>query len=1245
MNIYFLFYYSIYTGIELSCFPFSRFLFDERNKKNFSYLLTLRFKLKPAKKIPNRAIQHIIKDENIYNNESVLNWIKEQISPRVILVGEPGSGKSTLVSLVHDSSKFPEENIATDGIAISKSQNISFWDFGGQEVLCNTHQFFLVDQCQYIITCDLSKLIHEDKKIRNKCIMNINFWMKEIKNYVINKDSPPIMLVGTHCDIIYSYISSSLLKKAKSKFLKLAKSNQINYYPQIFELYKSSRKRVLTPLISDIVTVINDHFTTYNNLESSILQESNYSLQYALLKYNINELKKNKKKIFMRWKEFEKIIFDSFYSQDLIIRFTRLFKISGIIETYRFESTAASDIVILDPKKLSKLFTSIVSITKPSSDNKRGFYQINSIEESFKSLDTPDIMFNEIISIFEQFHLLVKLPSGVYYVPSMLASPKVQKPECIGNQKIELIKNQFKEKNIQHKFTGRRYIFKNSIPFGMINKLIIKFLHFPGIKLHSSTWTDDFYLYSEEDGNYNHRFYHILVRLTKNKNLKILIYYPRKEEECFYFSFFCHFIFQSPLDILHSYPNIKTKIKDIIILNNNCKFEESKLLFNFRNHLSVRRAICCNNKIKIYNSDEYNCTFTKKLGGGLHRQIWAGFMNKNNQVNNKLKIQVVFKESRVININNLRNFMNEIIMTKTIENCFTIKLIGICIPSLSLFESRKQILMYDNDNNNNSIQMVENEDNQFYTNHQVLMIIEEAPWGNLTHCHDIIQEKNSTKLKLKIAFDIARGLNSLFFTTGVHLIHRDVRSENIFIFSLDENNVSDIESVHAKLGDFSNIVIASPSYSQRISNYQYTAPEALRGSLFVPYSRKIDVYSFGILFWEILTGKIPFHELSDHSRTCNRIEEEIINGYRPSIDDLPHDVPEHITQIIQECWDPNPNFRPNFGKIISILTIILHLGISNDREIRHYLPIIESTYEIKQKIIGKYIDTSFFTNIEFKGQGCNGLVMICDFLLERKVYKVALKMLIQLYSDDISSSDHRKSINEYNILPQIQQHPNIICLLGSFQSIPSDLMLKNISHSIIDLCYNNDGTPKKSQFYILEAYEKTLDAIINDLDEYQILNYSIQLSSALLFLFNHNIVHLDIKLDNLMISINGDLIVVDFGVAGKMNSNGFVNYNQTIGGNILGLSPEVLLARSDKKNLPCKLQHSWELGIVIFLMFNQGKYPFKDYSSSFSEFTNIDMSKIPPNFKSLISSLLCPSNERISIHEAHEILLNISSFT
>ena len=59
--------------------------------------------------------------------------------------------------------------------------------------------------------------------------------------------------------------------------------------------------------------------------------------------------------------------------------------------------------------------------------------------------------------------------------------------------------------------------FHPQIPFGFIDKLIVKYLHFPGMTMHESTWTNDFYLYSEEDGNYNHKFLSSIDSIVKQR--------------------------------------------------------------------------------------------------------------------------------------------------------------------------------------------------------------------------------------------------------------------------------------------------------------------------------------------------------------------------------------------------------------------------------------------------------------------------------------------------------------------------------------------------------------------------------------------------------------------------------------------------------------------------------------------------------------------------------------------------------
>ena len=166
-----------------------------------------------------------------------------------------------------------------------------------------------------------------------------------------------------------------------------------------------------------------------------------------------------------------------------MIKYTKLLKVSGIIETYQFESTAASEIIFLDPKWLSQTFTSIVSIQLQSSKNRRGFFTKDQIENNLKRNNIAENIWEEIFTIFEMFHLMVVLPSGEYYVPAMLHTSKSSKPSHLGNEKNKLVMHAFIEKNIKYNCIRRKFQFSPQIPFGFIDKLIVKYLHFPGMKV------------------------------------------------------------------------------------------------------------------------------------------------------------------------------------------------------------------------------------------------------------------------------------------------------------------------------------------------------------------------------------------------------------------------------------------------------------------------------------------------------------------------------------------------------------------------------------------------------------------------------------------------------------------------------------------------------------------------------------------------------------------------------------------
>jgi serine/threonine protein kinase len=91
----------------------------------------------------------------------------------------------------------------------------------------------------------------------------------------------------------------------------------------------------------------------------------------------------------------------------------------------------------------------------------------------------------------------------------------------------------------------------------------------------------------------------------------------------------------------------------------------------------------------------------------------------------------------------------------------------------------------------------------------------------------------------------------------------------------------------------------------------WLAPEIMKKE---QYTEKADVYSFGIILWELLVRNKPFDEYEvAHSQFISALEDEIIvNGLRPTI---PPDCPTEYRELICDCWQGDPKRRPNFEEI------------------------------------------------------------------------------------------------------------------------------------------------------------------------------------------------------------------------------------------------------------------------------------------------------------------------------------------
>ncbi|KAI9098949.1 hypothetical protein K1719_024716 [Acacia pycnantha] len=189
------------------------------------------------------------------------------------------------------------------------------------------------------------------------------------------------------------------------------------------------------------------------------------------------------------------------------------------------------------------------------------------------------------------------------------------------------------------------------------------------------------------------------------------------------------------------------------------------------------------------------------------------------------------------------------------------------------------------------------------------IISEFLPRGSL---YKILHRPNcqiDEKRRIKMALDVARGMNCLH-TSMPTIVHRDLKSPNLLVDNNWNVKVCDFGLSRLKHSTF----LSSKSTA---GTPEWMAPEVLRNE---PSNEKCDVYSFGVILWELATLRLPWSGM-------NPMQVVGAVGFQNRRLEIPKEIDPVVARIIWECWQQDPNLRPSFAQLTVVLKSLQRLVI------------------------------------------------------------------------------------------------------------------------------------------------------------------------------------------------------------------------------------------------------------------------------------------------------------------------------
>ncbi|CAK8986502.1 unnamed protein product [Durusdinium trenchii] len=381
----------------------------------------------------------------------------------------------------------------------------------------------------------------------------------------------------------------------------------------------------------------------------------------------------------------------------------------------------------------------------------------------------------------------------------------------------------------------------------------------------------------------------------------------------------------------------------------------------------------------------------------------------------------------------------------------------------------------------------------FVKSNSLYIVMEYADGGDLASLIKQHKDDETPFTEASAMTIFGQCLLALQYIHSKHILHRDIKSQNIFMMQAGDAKIGDfgiskvIEGTTAAAGT----VVGTPSYF---------APEICEDK---PYNSKIDIWSMGVVLYEMLALAQPF--------AASNVAAMIMKIVNAEPAPLPPDWRPEVCDVVRRALNKNADERPNAEDLLALPAATWQA----------VLPHADQT---------TVLSMDHFEKIDTLGRGAHGIAI----LVKQKFAgsSAALRVVKTVDFSRMSEEAQKGAKDEVALLRRLA-HPHIIAYYDAF--FEADQL-----HIVLEYADGGD---------LFTAVQRRRDEESHFSDE-EAMHWFRQCLSALCYIHKKKILHRDIKTQNIFLMKTGDAKLGDFGISKVMD--GTMAEAGTVVGTMLG---------------------------------------------------------------------------------------------